>query len=71
MKPDTDRQAIIDESIARYRKILEQMLLDDNATLDQIEKAIEDIGKNVLPDLQEKVANKRSVIGQVKMYVFR
>lgn len=60
MKPDTDRQAIIDESIARYRKILEQMLPDDNATLDQIEKAIEDIGKNVLPDLQEKVANKRS-----------
>jgi hypothetical protein len=60
MKPDTDRQALIDASIARYRKVLEQMLPDDSATLDQIEKAIEDIGKNILPDLQEKVANERS-----------
>lgn len=60
MKPDPDRQAIIDETVSHYRKILEQMLPDDNATLDQIEKAIEDISKNVLPDLQEKVVNKRS-----------
>src|SRR5580658_2861320 len=60
MKPDTDRQALIDETVARYRKILEAMLPDDNATLDQIEKAIEGIGKHVLPNLQEKVANKRS-----------
>ena len=45
MKPDTNRQALIDASIARYRKVLEQMLPDDNATLDQIERAIEDIGK--------------------------
>lgn len=60
MKPDPDREALIDESIARYRKLLEEQLPDDNATLDQIEQAIEKIGKGILPDLQEKVTNKRS-----------
>src|SRR5580704_7428599 len=59
MTPDPDRQAVIDETVARYRKILEQMLPDDDATLDQIEQAIEEIGKSVLPDLQEKIVNKR------------
>ena len=60
MKPDPDRQALIDQSIARFRKLLEEQLPDDNATLDQIEQAIDKIGKDILPVLQEKVANKRS-----------
>src|SRR4051794_13364359 len=59
MNPDLDRQAIIDASVARYRKMLDRQLPDDNATLEQIEDAIEEIGKGVLPDLQEKLVNKR------------
>lgn len=60
MKPDPDRQVLIDQSIARYRKLLEEQLPGDDATLDQIEQAIEKIGKGILPDLQEKVTNNRS-----------
>src|SRR5436309_293476 len=60
MNADPDRQAIIDASVARYRKMLERQLPDDNATLEQIEDAIEEIGKGVLPDLQEKMVNKRA-----------
>ncbi len=60
MKPDPDRQALIDQSIARFRKLLEEKLPDDNATFDQIEQSIDKICKGILPDLQEKVANKRS-----------
>jgi hypothetical protein len=60
MKSNPDRQALIDQSVARYRKMLEQQLPDDNATLDQIEDAIEGIGKAVLPDLQQKLTNQRA-----------
>ena len=60
MNPDPDRQAIIEQSVARYRKMLERQLPDDTATLEQIEDAIEEIGRVVLPDLQEKIVNKRA-----------
>ena len=50
MIPDPDRQAIIDQSVARYRKMLERQLPDDNASLEQIEDAIEEISKVVMPD---------------------
>ena len=60
MIPDPDRQAIIDQSVARYRKMLERQLPDDNASLEQIEDAIEEISKVVMPDLQEKLVNKRA-----------
>ena len=64
MKNDPDRQAIIDQSVERYRKMLERQLPDDNATLEQIEDAIEEIGKGVLPDLQNKLTNKRAKKGR-------
>ena len=60
MKSDPDRQALIDQSVARYRKLLEKQLPDDTATLEQIEDAIEEIGKAVLPDLQQKLTNQRA-----------
>lgn len=60
MPTDPDRQALIEQSIARYRKLLEQQLPDDKATLDQIEEAIQEIGKGVLPDLLEKLTQKRA-----------
>ena len=43
MNADSDRQSIIGASVARYRKMLERELPDDNATLEQIEDAIEEI----------------------------
>jgi len=52
MKPDPGRQALIDQSVLRYRQILEEKWPDDNATLDQIEQALEAISKEVLPPLQ-------------------
>ena len=60
MNTDPDRQAIIDQSVARYRKMLERHLPDDNATLEQVEDAIEEISKVVMPDLQEKLVNNRA-----------
>jgi hypothetical protein len=60
MRNDPDRQAIIDQSVERYRKMLERQLPDDKATLEQIEDAIEEIGKGVLPDLQQKLTNNRA-----------
>jgi hypothetical protein len=59
MKPDPDRQALIDQSVLRYRQILEEKLPDDKATLDQIEQALEEIRNEVLPTLQEEITNKR------------
>lgn len=60
MKPDPDRQALIDQMTARFRKELEEQYTDDTATLDQIEEAVEKIGQVILPELQKKLANKRA-----------
>lgn len=60
MKPDPDRQVLIDQMTERFRKQLEAEMTDDNATLEQIEEAVDKIGKAVLPELQEKRANQRA-----------
>src|SRR4051794_27993603 len=60
MKPDPDRQSLIDQMTERFRKQLEENYTDDNATLQQIEEAVERIGKAILPDLQQKLTNKRA-----------
>lgn len=60
MKRDSDRQAIIDEAVRRYREALEDLLPGENATLDQVETAITEIGHEVFPDLQEKLINERN-----------
>ena len=60
MKPDPDRQAFIDQMTERFRKKLEEHYTDDNATLEQIEEAVEKIGQAILPELQQKLTNKRA-----------
>src|SRR5579871_4290907 len=60
MKPDPDRQALIDQMTQRFRKKLEEHYTDDNATLEQIEEAVEKIGQAILPELQQKLTNKRA-----------
>lgn len=60
MKPDPDRQALIDQMTERFRKKLEEEYTDDNATLEQIEEAVERVGQDILPELQQKLANKRA-----------
>lgn len=60
MKPNPDRQALIDQMTERFRKKLEEEYTDDTATLEQIEEAVERIGKAVLPELQQKLTNKRA-----------
>jgi len=57
MKPDPDRQALIDQMTERFRKKLEEQYTDDTATLEQIEEAVERIGQDILPELQKKLAN--------------
>ncbi len=60
MKPDPDRQALIDQMTERFRKKLEAEYTDDNATLEQIEEAVDRVGKDVLPELQKRLTNKRA-----------
>ncbi len=60
MKPDPDRQAIIDEAVKRFRKSLEDLLPGDKATLDEIENAMDEICNEVIPDLQKNITNSRS-----------
>ena len=60
MKPNPDRQALIDQMTERFRKKLEEQYTDDNATLEQIEEAVERVGKDVLPELQKQWTNKRA-----------
>lgn len=60
MKSDPDRQAFIDQMTERFRKQLEAEMTDDTATLEQIEEAVDKIGKAVLPELQEKLTNRRA-----------
>jgi hypothetical protein len=60
MKPDPDRQALIDQMTERFRKKLEEHYTDDTATLEQIEEAVERIGQEILPELQKKLTNQRA-----------
>lgn len=60
MKNDPDRQALIDQMTERFRKKLEEEYTDDNATLEQIEDAVERVGKDVLPELQKQLTNQRA-----------
>lgn len=60
MKSDPDRQALIDQMTERFRKQLEEQFTDDTATLEQIEEAVERIGKAILPELQKQLVNKRA-----------
>ena len=60
MKNNPDRQALIESVMERFKKKLEQEMPDDNATLDQIEDAVDRIGKEILGDLQEKLTNQRA-----------
>ena len=60
MKNDPDRQILIEQVLQRFKKKLEQEMPDDNATLDQIEEAVDKVGKEVLRDLQEQLTNQRA-----------
>ncbi len=60
MKPDPDRQALIDQMTERFRKKLEEEYTDDTATLEQIEEAVERIGQAILPELQHTLTSKRA-----------
>jgi hypothetical protein len=60
MPTDPDRDALIEEAIERLRKQMHQQLPDDNATLDQIEEALDKIGKDLLTDLQQQITQKRA-----------
>ena len=60
MKPDPDRQTLIDQMTERFRKKLEEHYTDDTATLEQIEEAVERIAQDILPELQKKLTNKRA-----------
>jgi hypothetical protein len=60
MPRDADRQALIEQMTKQFQKKLEQEIPDDNATLDQIEDAVDRIGKEILGALQERLANQRA-----------
>lgn len=60
MKPDPDRQALIEQMTECFRKKLEEEYTDDTATLEQIEEAVERIGQAILPELQQKLTTKRA-----------
>ena len=59
MPHDAQRQALIDQMTQRFRKTLERQMPDDNATLDEIEEAVDKIGNDILGDLQQRLTNHR------------
>lgn len=60
MPTNPDREALIEKATERLRKQMHQQLPDDNATLDQIEEALDKIGKDLLTDLQNQITRKRA-----------
>src|SRR5689334_4507536 len=60
MPLDPDRQAFIEQMTERFKKALEQQMPDDNATLDQIEEAVDKIGNAILGELQQRLTNQRA-----------
>jgi hypothetical protein len=60
MPAQPDREALIQETLQRLREKLEKNLPADDATLEQIEDAVQEIGSDVFRDLQERLTNQRS-----------
>ncbi len=60
MPANPDRDALIEKTLERLRKQMQLHLPDDNATLDQIEEAVDTIGRDVLAELQKQITHKRA-----------
>jgi hypothetical protein len=60
MSTPLDKQALIDAMLKQLRQQLEEKLPDDNATFDQIEDAVEDIGTALQRELQQRIADQRA-----------
>jgi hypothetical protein len=63
-KPDTERDALIEEHLQKLRERLKEQLPDDQATLDQIEEAVGRLGREMTQDLQHRLLNRRSKQGR-------
>jgi hypothetical protein len=60
MSTPLDKQVLIDALLKKMRQQLEEKLPDDNATLDQIEDAVEEIGSQLQRELQQRIADQRA-----------
>jgi hypothetical protein len=60
MSSHLDKQALIDAMLKKMRQQLEEKLPHDNATLDQIEDAVEEIGTALQRELQQRIADQRA-----------
>lgn len=60
MSTPLDKQALIDAMLQKMRQQLEEKLPDDNATLDQIEDVVEEIGSAFQRELQQRIADQRA-----------
>jgi hypothetical protein len=65
MRPDPDRQALIDQMTECFRKQLEQNMPDDQATLDQIEDRLDKIGQGILGESQQRLVNRPRPPGSI------
>jgi Uncharacterised protein family (UPF0236) len=60
MHSDPDRDALIDQALARLRKKLQDDLPSEEATLDEIEEAVDKIGTELMRDLQRRLVQQRA-----------
>src|SRR5688572_1575173 len=50
-----ERDQLIDELLARYRRVLEQRLPTGPQTLDQIEETVEEISREMEPEVERRI----------------
>src|SRR5579872_6007304 len=60
MKPDPDRQALIDQILEKLRQKLQAQLPDDTVTLDEIETIAGNLGEELAQDMQRRLTRKRT-----------
>lgn len=54
-----ERERLIEVVLARYREVLQQRLRDEPRTLDEIEQAVEDIGRIMDDDLERRLLERK------------
>jgi hypothetical protein len=50
-----ERERLIEEMLARYRDLLQQRLVEEPQTLDEIEETVEEIGQTLEQELERRL----------------
>jgi hypothetical protein len=59
-----DRERLIDELVARYRRVLEQRVPPGSQTLDQIEETVEEVSQEMEQELQRRILERQQHLAE-------